>query len=93
MASHYTRGARLERLARRVLEAGGFAVTRSAGSKGSVDLIAANAWTVRFIQVKAQGQIRPVDRRRLRELSVPPGCTKEIWERQRGGKWKIQQIV
>jgi Holliday junction resolvase len=93
MASNYARGARLERLARRALEAVGFVVTRSAGSKGVVDLVATNARTVRFIQVKAQGTIRPTDRLRLQGLPVPRGCSKEIWERQTGGKWKVQRVI
>ncbi len=61
-----------------MLEAGEFVITRSVGSNGSVDLIATSARTVRFIQVKARGQIRPADQRRLRDLPVPRGCTKEI---------------
>ncbi len=81
MASHDARGARLERLAQCALEAAGFVVTRSAGSKGVVDLMATNTRTVPLVQIKPCGVIRPVDRLRLQRLPAARGCSKEIWER------------
>ena len=92
MANHYASGARLERLVKLELEAKGYHVTRSAGSHGAIDLVAINARRIRLIQVKAKGAVRPSDLRALRRLKAPPICTREIWERQRGGTWRVRPV-
>ena len=59
--SNYDKGARLERIAKKRLEARGYTVVRSAGSKGAVDLVAWNAKHTLLIQVKSNGQVTPND--------------------------------
>lgn len=70
--SNYTKGARLERCVRKELEAQGYIVIRSAGSKGVVDLVAFDARLIRLIQVKAHGAARPADLLNLRHIIAPP---------------------
>lgn len=48
----YNRGVALERFIKRALEANGYYVMRSAGSKGIADLIAINHLELLFIQAK-----------------------------------------
>lgn len=50
--SHYSDGRRDEYKARDDLQANGYSVIRSAGSKGAVDLIAVKPGEVLFVQVK-----------------------------------------
>jgi Holliday junction resolvase-like predicted endonuclease len=90
--NRYAKGARLERLAAADLREDGYTVTRSAGSKGPVDLIAYSERRVRFIQVKARGQVHPDDRAALRRLRVPSCASREIWERNRIGGWIVRRI-
>ncbi len=87
----YRQGVRLEYLARDTLLQEGYTVIRSAGSKGPVDLVAANYNQILFIQVKAAGQTRPADLKKLSQLTIPPFVQVQIWERS-GRGWKIQTI-
>lgn len=89
--SAYHKGARLERLARADLEAAGYLVIRSAGSKGPVDLAALNTRHLRLIQVKAHGAPRPLDFAKLRALRVPRNASRELWERH-GGGWRVHTL-
>ena len=50
--TNYSRGAALERKIKKALEADGYLVMRSAGSKGPLDLIAVSINDMKFIQVK-----------------------------------------
>lgn len=52
MTTAYRRGRRVEYLLKNELEEKGWSVIRSAGSRGTADLIAWRARQVRFIQVK-----------------------------------------
>jgi Holliday junction resolvase len=89
--SAYTRGARLERVARKTLERDGYIVTRSAGSKGPVDLVAWNRQGFRLIQVKKAGAARPITRQQLVALPRPRNASVELWERA-GRQWHISHL-
>jgi Holliday junction resolvase len=89
--SNYAKGARLERLARAELQAAGYVILRSAGSKGPVDLVALNQCHVRLIQVKAAGAARPADLFKLRTLPAPRNASRELWVRERG-HWRIVKV-
>ena len=88
----YSKGVRLEYAARDVLIARGYTVVRSAGSKGPVDLVATCEKHILLIQVKAQGQVRPADRAKLRVVPTPSrGVYREIWERKNGA-WSVTRL-
>ena len=73
--SNYDKGARQENQLKKILEAGGAYVIRSAGSKGLFDLVAIFPDYIRLIQVKTMGQ--PVDKAPLRNLPIPRNTS--IW--------------
>lgn len=78
------KGSRIERKARDVLLAEGYAVTRAAGSLGNWDLVAVPLGEqefTRLIQVKSNRPPRPAERKRL-ELeakAVGPWVLCEVW--------------
>lgn len=72
--SQYRRGAEFERATRHALEADGYEVIRSAGSKGKVDLVAFKTGQILFIQNKLNGLCAPAERSRLRELAAMVGA-------------------
>lgn len=73
------KGYRNERKTVKVLETAGFLVTKSGGSLGLFDLIAVGSRIIRLIQVKSNRNASPVEREQIRDLRVPPNCTKEVW--------------
>jgi len=73
----YRKGADAERELKKKFELEDLYVMRSAGSKGVFDLAVFYPNKIRLIQVKTHGQ--PVNEDVLREVEVPPCCTKEIW--------------
>lgn len=75
----YLKGRRLEHRARKILEDAGFSVTRSAGSKGAVDLIAFDALSFRLISVKCNDYASAVEREALQLLPRPANASVEIW--------------
>lgn len=74
------KGRRSEHRARKLLEAEGYVVCRSAASKGASDLVAWNAATIRFISVKS-GQARPsrAERAALVAMVRPANSSVETW--------------
>jgi hypothetical protein len=70
-----SKGRALEHKARHELEAAGWYVIRSAGSKGTADLVAFHASRVpAFVQCKATpGPLPPIERLALRRLALM-GC-------------------
>jgi len=80
MTNRYLAGRRLEWQARAELRAQGFCVSRSAGSKGSIDLFAWNAKQMRLIQI---GQKTRAEIAALKKTPVPPGAQLEWWRRIR----------
>lgn len=91
--SNYRKGAKYERRAKQELEADGWIVTRSAGSKGVADLVAVK---VRQIQVKAvnhpQGWTAELEEI---EAGLPsgPGMTRELWIWNKGCGWEKHTIT
>ena len=75
-----SKGAAAERKARKILEAAGYTVIRSAASKGPADLAAFNGHGFRLIQVK-RGTARAsvVERETLQNLIRPDNATVEVW--------------
>lgn len=69
MTNHYAAGAAFERQVRHALEADGYDVIRSAGSKGKVDLVAIKPMFLAFIQCKTNGLCAPAERAELIRVS------------------------
>lgn len=67
--SHYRSGADLERATRHALEADGYDVIRSAGSKGKVDLLAFKPGQILAVQCKTNGLCPPAERTELIRLA------------------------
>ncbi len=83
--SRYIRGRAAEYLAMEDLKKEGYSVARSAGSKGTWDLIAFNKNHVRVIQIKRTKSkfkgISSAEIKRMKESIVPPRTIKELWVR------------
>ena len=78
--SNGRKGRYYENRTRKVLENEGFYVTRSAASKGSMDLIAVRKDQIKLVQVKSGKSVfRPKEREFFLNLQVPLNCTKELW--------------
>ena len=75
------KGRRVEHKVRDLLEVLGYAVTRSAGSKGAFDLVAIHPTHTRCVQVKSNKAPNTVEREGLQLLarSMPPGTSVEVW--------------
>src|SRR5262245_30316926 len=73
------KGANAERRARKLLEAAGYQCFRAAGSLGVVDLIAWDATSVRFVQVKSNCACSPAEKEQLALVTRPANCSVEIW--------------
>lgn len=69
MVNTAQQGRRIEHLVRHDLEANGYTVMRSAGSKGAVDLLAMKPNQMLFVQVKRSGTLPPVQWNRLFDLA------------------------
>lgn len=84
-----------EHEARALLEAEGFRVLRSAGSRGPVDLFAFSPTEVRIIQVKSTNRLehrgtRTMLRQAILDLLAlpsPPGLTRWLFVRELRGNW------
>ena len=87
--SRYAKGARLERLARRELERLGYAVIRSAGSKGAVDLVAFSPRRILLVQVKG-GRVTSADRQKLAAFPAPKIARRQLWQRANGA-WQVSE--
>ena len=73
--SNYDKGARQENQLKKIKEADGAYVMRSAGSKGLFDLVAIYPEWIELIQVKTYGQ--KVDKAPLYNFPLPPNTS--IW--------------
>ena len=99
MVTNYQRGVIIERRAQAELEALGYLVIRSAGSKGPVDLVAIPTGTlvalgdseIRVIQCKrTSGRVGSGSRAALRELAMlrlPANTSAELWQWCDGRGW------
>ena len=77
MKQNYRSGRDLEWVYRKRLEANGFTVMRSAGSKGPFDLIAWEREICHHIQLKRRSTCNAADKL-LATLSVPWGCCASV---------------
>jgi Holliday junction resolvase len=73
------KGRRLEHKTIRRLESEGYTCIRAAASKGAFDVHAFNGAHGRYIQSKANAWPGAVEMEALQLVSVPPGCSKEVW--------------
>lgn len=76
--TNYARGRRAEYRSAALLEALGYDVTRSAGSKGLFDLIAVSSCDVLLVQVKRGRPPSPAEREALADFRVPANCRKLV---------------
>ncbi len=72
------KGRRLEHRSRRLLEAQGYNVIRSAGSKGAFDLVGLSPIDVVLVQCKANRAPSPAEREAMRSVPAPPGTRRLI---------------
>jgi len=91
MANQYRRGARVERLLKKKLEADGFYVVRSAGSKGVIDILAWNKIGCLAIQVALAGVKTKRDFDKLRAMPTAPLMFRYMYEYDRG-EWKVTKV-
>jgi hypothetical protein len=92
--TNYSEARKLEHAARHVLEADGYWCMRSAGSKGTADIIAIKRgpgfhWQpgikdILFIQCKTDGYLAPAERAGLVDLSTKLGATSLVasWHKE-----------
>lgn len=97
MTTNYEQGRDTEYKAARDMEKLGFTTARMAGSHSSVDLIAWNNQTTKFIQCKSwrvrPGSYKP-DIAKLVDLDLPPYSTAELWVRKVGMRgWAVQRVI
>ena len=79
--TNYEKGAKAEREAKKLLEMLGYHAVRSAGSKGTWDIVAIYTTHIRLIQVKVEGAMTPVEYEAIKEFEVSDFCSKEVWTR------------
>lgn len=91
--SRYAKGAAAERELKKILEAKGYTVIRSAGSKGAFDLLAFNPMHVKAIQVKASKENLTQAVKKMALTKTPVSWSKEIWVREKGGVWKYNVVI
>jgi len=99
MSTQYQRGQRIQYRARDELIEDGFQVMTSARSLGIFDLIAWNAYFIRFVQVKSCSQkiFYPdkIELKEFEEAPIPCGYEKELWiwfKRKGWRKWTYRLI-
>ena len=81
------KGAAAERRARRILEAAGYTVVRSAASKGVVDLVCWNAAGFKLVSVKSgRAYASAAERDALARCAAPANTSKEIWRYPPGSR-------
>lgn len=84
----YSQGANFERKVKKELEALGWFVVRSAGSKGKADLVAFSGYEYLLIQCKKHGAISKDEKKHLVEISEKTN-TIPILARE-GGYFELQ---
>lgn len=71
--TRYRDGYELEQAAKKDLEANGYLVVRSGGSKGVADLVAVKRSEVLLVQAKTDGKIGPAERAALHRAAFTSG--------------------
>lgn len=79
------KGRRAEHRSRILLEASGYAVLRSAASKGPFDLIGIGSTDLVLVQVKVNRPPAPAEREALSLFVCPPNCKRliHVWRDRR----------
>lgn len=94
--ANYRRGYRAELAAATELKRDGYAVIRAAGSKGPFDLVAFDAKTIRFVQVKrvrnGNGGLAKAAKQ-LAAVPVPPCARKELWVWRDGEGFVERRVI
>jgi len=72
--ANYRRGADLERAAKKYLEANGYYVIKSAGSKGVADLVGIKPGETLYVQCKLDGYLTPAERVSFRQAALASGA-------------------
>lgn len=84
----YAKGRRLEYKAKKILEAQGYTVFRTAGSHGLFDLVAINKAWLKLIQVKSNNTLTKIEYEKLRAFNNYPSKFlrgyKEVWHFENG---------
>lgn len=86
MTNHYRTGTDFERKTRHHLEAEGYEVIRSAGSKGKIDLVAFKTGAFLFVQCKLNGLCPPAERVEILRLARMGGATPLVAHRKPDGR-------
>jgi Holliday junction resolvase len=73
------KGRRNEYKTRKLLEAKGYMVTRSAASKGCCDLIAIGPIDIRMVQVKTNKKCPTVELEQFKAVVVPDNVIKQVY--------------
>jgi Holliday junction resolvase-like predicted endonuclease len=76
------KGRRTEHRSRRLLEAAGYRVIRSAGSLGAWDMIGVRGVDLVLVQVRSNRPPAAREARTLADYPAPPGCRKavHVWQ-------------
>ena len=94
--TNYEKGAKAEREAKKLLEMLGYDVVRSAGSKGTWDIVACHpVLGTRLIQVKVEGAMTPAEHEAIELYNTPPHVSKEVWTRlagKRDDRWMVEVV-
>lgn len=83
----YAKGRRLEYRAKKILEAQGYTVFRTAGSHGLFDLIAIKRDWMKLVQVKANRALAKIEHKKLQAFDNYPRALlgdKEVWHFEDG---------
>src|SRR5262245_8111951 len=93
--SRASQGASFERQVRGLLEGLGWYVTRAAGSRGPVDLLAVGPGEVLFVQAKlgGPGRLAPVEWNALFALSMVYGGVPLLAPRPRRGRLELLRLL
>ena len=95
---NYVNGRSFEYRVKRRLEADGYYVVRSAGSKGKVDLLAVKDGNAAFVQCKRHGAIDKEEANKLYEISLQFGGAPVLAEIPKGKTrgidfWKLTGLM
>jgi Holliday junction resolvase len=81
------KGTRNEHRSMRLLESGGYAVTRAAASLGAGDIIGVGSTDVVLVQCKSNAWASTIEMETLRSFVAPPNCRRLIH------RWRDRQRV
>ena len=91
--TQYSRGSDFERSAMRALEADGYFVVRSAGSKGAADLVALKSGQALLVQCKLNGVCPPAERADLIRLAQTVGALPIVAHKVKGKSKVLYRLL